>query len=41
MNYTVARKTFVRALLDGDLENAGRIVKMVLGIHRSNLENKR
>jgi hypothetical protein len=34
MNMVVARKTFLRALLDGDFGNAGRILRMVLGAQR-------
>jgi hypothetical protein len=31
MNMIVARKTFFRALFDGDFTNAKRILRMVLG----------
>jgi hypothetical protein len=31
MNMIVARKTFFRALFDGDFTNAGRILRMVFG----------
>jgi len=41
MNLTVARKTFLRALIDGDFSNAGRIIRMVLGIQKSNLNMKK
>ncbi len=34
MNLIVARKTFIRALVDGDFSNAGRILRMVFGARR-------